>query len=361
MSIFSRRASILLITTAVSAAIQAQPQQPAPKRIDERTLAMPPMPGELVTASATAATAPNDRAAAFALIDRAAQNAKMHLRTMSPYLLKVSFTAGGGVSQTGSGEMTEFWQNGQNWQWNATLGEFSIVQISQNGMIAGTHSAATVPSRIQSLRDLIFWAVRTPGPNAMVRTAAAQANGKPATCVLSSNMAPVNGPRLWEEEEYCIDNSSGMLVMWSAAPGAYASFGYSRNQQFHGRLIPDQITMSINGTIALDAQISVTDLGSADPALFTITPAMISSGPPPRLSLLGRMPMNVPDNSGSVRPVIVHAMIDGQGKVMEAELTSASDASLAQSAIAAVKGTNFGPSGMQRDSYINVRFGGAAR
>jgi hypothetical protein len=193
----------------------------------------------------------------------------------------------------------------------------------------------------------------------MVRTVAAQVNGKPVTCLLTSNMPPTAVPtRLWEEEERCIDNASGLLQFYSTAPGTYAVYGYDANRQFHGRAVPDQITVYTNGSVALQAQVSLSDLSPADADLFTITPEMRATGPAIALLIPQRFATAVGDVSGTARPVIVHATIDGNGNVIEEEVSAASEPSLAQSALDLVKSANFGSLGAtQRDAYINVRFG----
>jgi hypothetical protein len=82
------------------------------------------------------------------------------------------------------------------------------------------------------------------------------------------------------------------------------------------------------------------------------------SGSRPSSTLDGpmRMPMPVPSSSGSVQPVIVHASVGGDGRVTEAELSATSDASLVQAALDRVRNMNFGPTGGQRQIYVNVKF-----
>lgn len=320
---------------------------------------VPPDFRELAAGSIRPAVSPADRAAAFGLLERASQNSKMHIRTMFPYDLRVSFTAGGSVQYTGAGELTESWASGQSWRWTASLSGYSIVRIGSQGQTADAQPVSMIPMRIQMLREAIFWAAQTPGPNAMVRTAAAQWNGGPVTCLLTSFMPPMpSATRLWEEEEHCIDNASGLLQVYSIAPGTYMLYGYTGNRQFHGRAVPDRITVYIGGAMALDAQVSLIDLVPVDANLLTITPEMRGNGPV--ISLLGgqRFAVDVGDVSATSRPVIVHATIDGNGNVMEEELSEVSAPELAQSALDLVKARNFGFSGTaQRDAYINVRFG----
>jgi len=54
---------------------------------------------------------------------------------------------------------------------------------------------------------------------------------------------------------------------------------------------------------------------------------------------------------------MVHANVDGEGRVLEAELSATGDPSLTQAALDLVKARGFGPSGTQRQMYLNVIFG----
>jgi hypothetical protein len=283
----------------------------------------------------------------------------MHIRTMPPYELNVSFTALGNVQYTGTGELTETWLSGASWRWTSNLGGFSIVRIESTGQTADVPPVSMIPMRIQMLRDTIFWAERPPNANATIRTAVSQWNGKPVTCILTSAMPPVSGStRLWEEQERCFDDATGLLQVHSVAPGMSVIFGYGRNQQFHGRTIPDQITTYINGSVVLDAHVTLTDVGPLDANRFVVTPEMLRAGPAIALFTGVRIPLNVGDVSGTARPVMVHATIDGNGDVIAEELCAASDPALAPRALDLVKKTNFHPTGAnQRDAYINVRFG----
>jgi beta-lactamase regulating signal transducer with metallopeptidase domain len=340
-------------------ALQPPVMLPRAGQVRGPSLPLPPDPHELAIGSVQPALTPADRAAALGLLERAEQNSKMHIRTMPAYELKVSFVSGGSVAQTGSGELTETWLNGQNWRWTAALGSFSMNRVASAGRTADANPMTAVPMRIQMLRNAIFWSERAVGTNMMIRTATAQWNGRPVTCLLSSNMPPaVSSARLWEEEERCIDNASGLLQIFSVAPGAAIIYGYSRNQQFHGRAVPDQITIYVGGNVVLEAQVSLTDASPVDPSLFTVTPEMANNGSPIGLRSPERFPMNIGDVSGTARPVIVHATIGTNGSVVEEELCEASEPALGQQALAQVKKAAFSPiPGSQRDAYINVRFG----
>jgi len=322
--------------------------------------AIPADPHEPVSGAVRTAATPAERAAALALLERAKQNSKMHMPGMPPYSLSVSFQASGNAGIVGSGELTETWMNGQNWRWTASLGGYSLVRISSRGQVWDQQRVAAIPMRVQMLRGAIFWAVKATPSSWQIRTAAVQWNGRPATCLLVSGfVAPPDQPRIWEEEEYCIDNASGLLQVHSIAPGTFVVYGYSKQLEFHGRLIPDRITAHVGGGAALDAQVGMTDAGSVDQALLTVSPEMMANGPPIMLETGMRFPMNVPNGpaGGVIQPVIVHATIDGHGKVLEEEVSSAANPALAQAALDLVKKTNFGAAGStQREAYINVRF-----
>jgi len=359
-------------TTAGESMIAAnQTPTPLPRRIDAETGAVdsvpvPPDPREPVSRPIRVVETAADRAAVIALLERATQNAKMHLLPMRGYSLKASFLAGGDAAYTGSGELTETWLSGRSWRWTASLGGFSIVRVGSEGQLADESHVAAVPMRIQMLRDAIFWAAgRTAPSNAAIRTAAVELNGQPGTCVLTSQMGgAIADTRLWEETEYCVDNASGLLRIYSIAPGTYAVYDYGRNLQFHGRLIPDRITVTVGGTNALEAQVGIAEAGAVDPGLLTVTQEMTAGKPAVVLSSAIRFSMDVPDfaGGGAVRPVIVHAIIDPSGKVIEEEVSAAADPALAQPALDLVKKHNFGSAGdAQRDAYINVRFGAPAQ
>jgi hypothetical protein len=339
----------------VSFPLLGQPQA----KPSAQVAAIPPDPHEPVTGTAQIAATPSDRASALALFERASQNSKLLMPGTPPYRLHVSFTAMGGGANSGAGELTELWLSGRDWRWAATLGSNAVDQVSSQGRIANVQGPGPVPMRVHMLRNAIFWARRTAPDRAQVRTAAVHRDSRPATCLLLSGIVtPEPQGRIWEEEEFCIDNASGALLLHSIAPGTYEVYGYGKGQQFHGRYVPDRITIYVNREAVVDAQVSLTDLGAADPSTFALTPEMIANGPVTPLVLPMRMPLNVPGASTSTRiePAIIHASIDGNGKVLEEEVSSAADAAIVQSALDVVRNTNFAPSGSQVQAYINVRF-----
>ena len=318
---------------------------------------LPPDPHELATGAVSVAATPADRAAALTLLGRALQNTSSHDAGTPPFRFDAPFT-----SSAGSGELTETWLSGNSWRFTVDLGSYSLVRIGSNRLkIDGTH-VSQIPGRAYMLRNAIFWKYQPPQVDAQIRTAAAEWNGKPVTCLLTSK---VEGPaantqaRLWEEREFCIDNASGLLQIHSIAPGTYSVYGYSRNLQFHGRSLPDRITIFVNGAQVADAEFTVTDAGTVDPVLFAPTAEMLANGPVIQTMSPARFPIDVPNPLPSkiIQPVIVHAEVDPAGNLLEEEVSAASDPVLAQAALDVVKATNLPHTAFtQREEYINVRF-----
>jgi hypothetical protein len=320
---------------------------------------VPPDTHEPVTGSVQPLATPADRSNALALMDRAMQNSKMHLAGGPPYQMVANFVASGNGAYVGPGTLTETWLSGQRWRWTENIGSFTTVRNGSNGWSFAEPPVATLPMPVHVLRNAIFWAGQDPPANAQMRTAAIQWNGRPATCLLTSGVVasglPVAGnARSWGEQEYCIDNASGLLLVRSIVPGTYVEFNYS-GVPFHGRSVPDRITLYVAGSKVLDAQIGMTDPDS-DPSLFAPTPQMSPETPQGLPTLIG---MTVPTAgiSEMIKPVVVHASIDGQGRVAEVELSSASDPALAQSALDLVKNNRLPPTGATRQVYVTVRFG----
>lgn len=323
------------------------------------TAPVPADPHEPITGRVQSSATPADRAAALSILERARQNSKLHMPNTPSYRMVVTFNAAGNVAQVGSGELTETWQNGQKWRWTAQLGGTSVVRVANVGRRVAGNNVATAPMRVHMLRNAIFWAARPAPSNAHLRTAEIQVNGKAATCVLVSFGSAGDGPsRAWNEEEYCVDKASGVLVSYSEAPGVYTVYGFANAIQFHDQVMPDHITIYVGGVKAVDANFSITDIGTVDDALFRPTPEMLAAGPPPGLELPGKLSFSAPSPLGgnSIQPVIVHAQIDGEGKVTDVEACTAAEPSLVQSALDMVAKRDFGRSGSQRQTYVEVKF-----
>jgi beta-lactamase regulating signal transducer with metallopeptidase domain len=324
-----------------------------------RPAPIPPDAQEPVTGSVQNASTPAGRAAALSLMERARANGLTHRPGTPPYRLEAVFSAGGSGAYLGAGQLTEIWRSGQRWRWTATLGKYSMARAPGAGTASGEIHPGAAPMRVHTLRNAIFWAIFAIPSGVEIRTAAIQWNGKPATCVLVSGIAgPVEQTRLWEEEEYCIDNASGVLQLHSIAPGVYDVYGYGQNLQFHGLSMPDRITTYSNGVKTLDAQVNLTDAGAVNDSELAATQEMAAAGPAAPLDTPARVRMSVPGASisGVVQHVMVHASVDGAGNVAEEELLAASDPALVQPALDLVKNARFQTAGSQRQLYINVRY-----
>jgi hypothetical protein len=321
---------------------------------------IPADPHELVTGPAQVPATPAERAAALNLLERARQNADLHIAGSAPFILKAQFTASGNVQFTGPGEITETWLNGRYWRWTASLGDYSQVRNSHNGRISDEQPVAAIPMRVQMLRSAIFNPVHGVPSGTGIRTATVQINGSKATCLLSTERGgqlPAGQPRFWEEREYCVENASGLLQVYSEAPGIYVEYGYSQHQQFHGRTVPDQITIHMAGSPVIEAHIGMTDAGSTGESLEAARPT--PGEPPVMLGPASRFPIEAQEKIGlkTIQPVIVHVTISRQGTLLEEELVTSTDPALAQLVLQIVKDSRFSPmEGTQREAYINVRF-----
>lgn len=327
--------------------------------------AVPSDPHEPVTGAVQVVATPSDHAATLYLLERARQNSLTHNRGMQPYHWTASFSALGSSADTGSGELTEIWINGGKWRWTADLGSSSVVRVSNQGRLFENSHVEAIPMRAHMLRNEIFWAIDEYTAKAQLRTAQIQWNGKAATCILASG---VTGPltetqgRLWQEEEYCVDSASGLLMMHSIAPGTFAVFSYNANQQFHGRTMPDRITVYVGGTIAADSTFRIVDATSEDEAAIARGLDAAWDDRVVGVQMPGRMPITAPPGTGVIaggapQSVMIHASVDGAGKVVDEELSATGNPALTQAALDLVRGTEFGPTGTQRQMYLNVVFG----
>ena len=77
-----------------------------------------------------------------------------------------------------------------------------------------------------------------------------------------------------------------------------------------------------------------------------------------------RFPVFVPTPAGYggvIQPVIVHAILDDKGKVLDAEVVQTSDPALAAAALGVVWHSSYRPAEqqnrpLQREAFINVQF-----
>jgi len=317
---------------------------------------------EMVTRQPRTLTKPADRNAALDLLERARQT--YNLRNLAtPYSLKVSFETSGAALNEGEGTMEELSDGVSHWRWTVQLQDSHIIRIGVDGRVFGTNPSEPVPLRAQLIRSALHWPImRNPGASA-IRAAEVKHDGMEMSCLLLSSAIPPNpAPRSWYEREYCIDAASGLLQMWSEAPGIYAVYDYTGASNFHGCTLPRQISIFEDGRLAVQVRVeSLQDAPNIDAELFKPTPEMADAGGSFTLASPNRFPMRVDPSDGPsstyFQPVMVHAILDAQdGTVLDAEALQNSDRDLARAALDLVKSTSFEPSGFQQEAFINVQF-----
>ncbi len=323
--------------------------------------AVPHDPYEIVTGPAQVLDTGAKRADILSALERARQNANLHAPGSASFRIHLTIDATG----YGYAQMEEDWVSGRKWRWTASLGNISETRIGTNGAVY--EAGPGLPLRLQTLRSAIFWPV-TIGPQGLLRIASGNLNGTELLCILHSpGMPPNEAPagRRWEETEYCIDTQSGLLRVYSQAPGIYVVFDYDQAVHFHDRVLPRRLALYEAGKKMIDARIdSLDDLTAADSQLFTPTQEMLSRG---RVATAGGplrfpQPAPVPANVAltAIQPVIVHASIAPDGHVLEAEALQ-NYGTLSEAAVGIVRAATYPAATMggshQREAFINVRFG----
>src|SRR5579862_2932287 len=203
----------------------------------------PSDPHEMVTSQPQTLTKPADRNAALDLLDRARQN--YDLRGIgAPYSLKVSFETNGSAQNEGEGTMEELSDGANHWRWSAQMQDSRVLRIGIDGRVYGTNASEAVPLRVQLVRSALHWPIMRMAGGSAIRAADVKRDGMAISCLLLSAAIPPNpAPRSWFEREYCIDANTGLLQMWSEAPGIYAVYDYTGATSFHGHIVPKQIAI----------------------------------------------------------------------------------------------------------------------
>ncbi|MCU1286094.1 MAG: hypothetical protein JWO13_2444 [Acidobacteriales bacterium] len=331
---------------------------------------MAPLPGdplELATGPTAVIQTPQQRQLVLGLFQRARQNFALHAQGGSPYSLKVSFESSGQSQHSGPGEMEENWANGQSWRWSVQMGGYSQTRIFHDRFAYDEKPAGPMPLRLQMLRSAIF----APLParvQGLLRVASAKWNGFELMCVLHSGAAndPTPTPgRRWVETEYCFDPKTSLLHIWSEAPGIYTVYDYTNSLNFHGHNMPRQISVIEGGEPVLRVELQNIQDGVGNPNGLIPTAQMLGAGPGNIMTGAVRFPVNggltdeVPH--GTIQPVIVHAIIDEKGKVVDAEALPGPIPALNISALQLVEKATYPPGLLptQREAFINVRFASA--
>jgi hypothetical protein len=350
---------VLLLCLAIPAGAQKDPPKTAPLPYD---------PLELATGPTAVPDTPAKREVLLNLLEHARQNNGMHAPGSPPFSMKVSFNSTGTSRYTGFGEVEETWMSGSTFRWSARLGDYSQLRIFHNGAAWDDKPHGSIPLRIQMVRQSVFWPVTGRFAPALLRMAAANWQGTEVACMLISsgmNDATATPGRRWEETEYCIEPKTGLLRTYSEAPGIYNVYDYSETFQFHGRTLARQISIVEDGVTVLQIHLdSLTDAANADPDQFVPTKKMLSHGAGDILRGPFRFARSFPapaGHSGAIQPVIVHAVLDKKGHVVEEEALQHSDSALTEAALALVAHSDYrhsdpddGP--VQREAFINVQF-----
>ena len=322
----------------------------------------PPDPHEMVTREPRTVSKPADRSVAIDLLDRARKNFDLH-RISTPYALKVSFQTNGAAQMEGGGTMEELYDGQSRWRWTGQLQDSNLIRIGAEDRIYGSNPSQAVPLRVQLVHSVLLRPIVHDTAAFLIRAANVERDGKTLSCLLLSHSLPPNpAPRSWVEREDCIDPATGLLVMWSEAPGIYAVYDYTGAADFHGHILPRQISIFEEGRLAIQVRVeSLEDAPNLDPNLFQPTPEMVEAGESFGLASPQRLPLRVdPSDAPTSRffqPVIVHATLDAQdGSVLDAEALQTSDRDLSRAALDVVAGTAFQPSGFQQEVFINVQF-----
>jgi hypothetical protein len=253
-------------------------------------------------------------------------------------------------------------------RWSARLGDYSQLRIFYEGAAYDDKPRGSIPLRIQMVRQSVFWPVTGRFAPALIRMATAKWQGTDVACMLVSgarNDASPTPGRRWEETEYCIEPKTGLLRTYSEAPGIYTVYDYSEKFEFHGRTLARQISIVEDGVTVLQIHLdSLTDAANSDPDQFVPTKKMLSHGPGDILVGPFRFPQSVgapPGRNGVIQPVIVHAVLDKKGHVVEAEALQHTDSALSDAALAIVERSTYSrPENdgrpVQREAFINVQF-----
>lgn len=333
---------------------------------------IPADPLEVVTGQSKVIDDAQERAAVFELLERARQNATFQAGGAPPYTMKVSFEAAGNVLYTGAGTMRETWRSTRNWRWSAQLGGYSQDRLLAGGRMHDKRSDSFVPMRLQMVRGALLWPMWF-NPRALTRVAAAKLGDTDVLCGLLSS--PINDPELmasepgrrWVETEFCVDPKLAVLRSYSEAPGIYTVYDYTNAYQFHGHLVPRTITISEAGSTVLTIHVdSIADPTPSDLALLEPTPDMQNVGPQPALGVAYRIPQYVRAGEGMtktpiVEPVIVHAIVGTDGRVLDAEALQNYNPQMTAAALDLVRRSTYSIQrgewpNTQREYFINVKF-----
>jgi hypothetical protein len=282
----------------------------------------------------------------------------------SAYDLKVSFNvdSGGQTDFDGAWQMEDVFDPKLGLRWTANDGgAYSITRISLNGVIWEQATANDIPLRLEEARAALFDPIPSAGNvgRQALRATKAVLNGAQLDCILSSDTATggAGSGRRWGESEDCIDPASGLLRVHSQVPRRYYLYDYSRPVQLGGRVLPSKVTVTEGGktvsTISVD---SLSEMPSADPALFVPTDGMKARGQVTPLGGAQKRAVNIGQGSTVSDVVCVFGVVTAAGQMAEAHSLQPSDPN-SDKAIAAAR-ENFSlappPGGHPQQHFVFV-------
>jgi len=341
--------NLIAFLLAFSGVVLAQAPAPIPVRaaLDFETIPRPPVPADVLELAAGAAQPVQDiqqRIAAITLLNKARDLSNVRAQ---PYHLKTFFSSSGGLASDGTWTLEDI-AAGRAYRWTAQGPNYSAINLypeSTQGVLYGSQPSGIIPLRVMQVREAIFFIYPTVGPQTSVRTATGFLNGVEQRCVLvaigAGNRSLTDG-RNWEESEYCVDATSGLLTTFSPAPGLYVHYDYSSPLRFHNKIIPTGFTISEAGQTVVEARtISVTDPPDSKDAMFNpagLTALGVGRAMNPGSNLRVRMrapgrPYPTSNADAVIQVVVLHGNVAGDGRLSEAEILASSDATLNQAAL----------------------------
>ncbi len=264
-----------------------------------------------------------------------------------PYDLKTTFVTNGGLPSDGSWTLEDIAPGRGLYRWTAQGPNYAAVNLYPNGtqnMLYSNQPGGVLPLRLVQVREAIFFNFAQIGPHVPFRTASGYVNGAAQNCVLIGQGIrgqTSSGGRGWDDSEYCVDSSTGLLTTYSPAPGLYIHYDYSNGIKFHEKTIPGAFTIAEAGRVVITAKTeSVSDPGDPKSALFDpagMTPLGVGRAMTPAINLRTMAPFDFNSLRTAknlvVQEVVLHGSFSPDGHLSETELLASTDASLNQKAL----------------------------
>jgi len=355
--------AFVLLSAALAAPVNAQTARsttPVP-------VAEPPVPSdplELVTGDAQPITDPTQRAKIIDLLLAAHRNSNVRSQ---PYDLKTSFTISGSLS-AGQWQEEDTSPGGGQYRWTVEGPGYSSATLTVDRVTYSSQASATLPLRLMQVREAIFKPEAIVRQYATLRTANASLNGTDLVCALvthNANAPAAMGGRRWEEQEWCVDPNAGTLVTFSAAPGQYLHYDYSKGLRYNGKQIPNGFTITQAGQTIIEALTESVAAPTENAAAFQ--PAGLNQlGVGPVMSLAAsefRMTLPRAASPGTALQVVaLHGMMSPAGELSDLEVLASSDSSLNEAALAFAKagirtpGSQEGAAPQAREMIMILRY-----